>query len=226
MRILAISDTELPGLYEYYNPQRTKGVDLIISCGDLHAKYLEFLLTVVNKPLLYVRGNHDTAYKDRPPEGCTCIDDRLILFNGLRILGLGGSMKYNSSPFMYTESEMKRRIRKMKWRLRQFGGVDIVVTHAPVYGYGDLDDLPHMGFECFNDLLTEYRPKYLLHGHVHKEYGNFQAERTHECGTEIINCYGMHILDIPAEQMPVLDEKNRKGIRRTQMFDRIFRREE
>ena len=46
MKILAVADTELPYLYEYYNPQRTKGVDLIIGCGDLKAKYLSFLVTM------------------------------------------------------------------------------------------------------------------------------------------------------------------------------------
>ena len=30
---------------------------------------------------------------------------------------------------------------------------DILLTHAPCRGYGDMEDLPHRGFECFNDLL-------------------------------------------------------------------------
>lgn len=219
MRILVVSDTELPGLYEYYNPQRTKGVDLIISCGDLHAKYLEFLTTVVNKPLLYVRGNHDTAYKDNPPEGCTCLEDTVIEYMGLRILGLGGSMKYNKSPFMYTERQMERRIRKLGARLRRFEGVDLVITHAPVYGYGDMDDLPHTGFDCFNDLLDKYHPMYLLHGHVHQEYGNFERKHIHKSGTEIINCYGSYLLDIPEEKMPKFSEKAQRWMKIARYFD-------
>ena len=220
MRILVVSDRELPGLYEYYNPQRTQGVDFIISCGDLKAKYLEFLTTVVNKPLLYVRGNHDTAYMDNPPEGCICIEDTVILFEGLRIMGLGGSMKYNNSPFMYTERQMERRIRKMRFRMKAFGGVDIVVAHAPAYGYGDMDDLPHTGFECFNDLLEEYHPMYLLHGHVHQEYGNFERKHIHKSGTEIINCYGSYLLDIPDENRIQFDEKTERRMRLFRYFDR------
>ena len=199
MKIMAVADTELPYLYEYYNPQRTKGVDVIIACGDLKAKYLEFLTTVVNKPLFYVRGNHDTDFKEKPPEGCTCIDGRMYEFNGLRLLGLGGSMRYNTSPFMYTETQMERRIRRLRMKMRIYEGFDVFVAHSPAAGYGDLEDLPHRGFECFNKLLETYKPAYMLHGHVHREYGDFQAVREHHSGTKIINCYGYQIIDIPDE---------------------------
>lgn len=213
MKILVVADEELPYLYEYYNPQRTKGVDLIISCGDLKAKYLEFLTTVVNKPLYYVRGNHDTQYQEHPPEGCMCLEDRIVDFRGLRMMGLGGSMRYNNSPFMYTEEAMRRRIRKMKLPMRLYGGVDILVTHSPARGYGDMDDLPHIGFECFNDLLNETHPRYLLHGHVHKEYGDFVRQRTHESGTELINCYGYYILDYPDELLTQRSQEQKWKIR-------------
>ena len=180
MRILAVADTELPYLYEYYNPQRTKGVDLIVSCGDLKAKYLEFLTTVVNQPLIYVRGNHDSHYQTEPPEGCICIEDKVFVYKGFRFFGLGGSRRYNNSPYMYTEREMERRIRRARRRLEVYEGIDILVTHAPASGYGDLEDLPHRGFECFNTFLDCYKPVYMLHGHVHKEYGSdFVVRRTH-----------------------------------------------
>ena len=56
-------------------------------------------------------------------------------------------------------------------------GFDILVTHSPARGYGDLDDLPHMGFACFNSLLEKWKPKYMFYGHVHANYqsGKFQT---------------------------------------------------
>lgn len=215
MKIMAVADTELPYLYEYYNPQRTKGVDVIIACGDLKAKYLEFLTTVVNKPLFYVRGNHDTDFKEKPPEGCTCIDGRMYEFNGLRLLGLGGSMRYNTSPFMYTETQMERRIRRLRMKMRIYEGFDVLVAHSPAAGYGDLEDLPHRGFECFNKLLETYKPAYMLHGHVHREYGDFQAVREHHSGTKIINCYGYQIIDIPDE---IITERSKWAKRLIRMY--------
>lgn len=203
MKILVLADEENKGLYDFYDPERTKGVDLIISCGDLHRRYLEYLETMTNVPLLYVAGNHDKSYVTEPPQGCTCIDDRIYDFKGLRILGLGGSMRYKDGPYMYTEDEMRHRISKMRPAITLRNGFDILVTHAPAKGYGDMDDLPHQGFECFNTLLNQYHPKYMLHGHVHKTYGaDFKRERIHPSGCHILNCYDTYYLEISDEDHP------------------------
>ena len=102
MKILLVSDEEDRFLWDYYTPGRLKGIDLILSAGDLKAEYLSFLVTMANRPLLYVHGNHDGGYAQRPPEGCQCIDGKLVTVGGLRILGLGGSALYNGGPHQYT----------------------------------------------------------------------------------------------------------------------------
>ena len=51
MKILLISDEESPSLWDYYQPEKLSCVDLILSCGDLKREYLEFLVTMTNKPL-------------------------------------------------------------------------------------------------------------------------------------------------------------------------------
>ena len=197
MKILAVSDEASPGLWDYYTPEKTKGVELIISCGDLKKEYLEFLTTVVNVPLLYVHGNHDEPFVKNLPEGCIDIDGQVFEYRGLRIAGLGGSRRYREGSCMYTEEQMSRRIRKLRRKIRKAGGVDLLVTHAPARGMGDLEDLPHRGFSCFHGFLEEYRPSFMLHGHVHKSYDYaFKRERIHESGTRIINCSGSYQLDI------------------------------
>ena len=65
MNILIVSDEESPALWDYYTPGKLAGFDLILSCGDLNAKYLEFLVTMARCPLLYVPGNHDMRYSLR-----------------------------------------------------------------------------------------------------------------------------------------------------------------
>jgi len=204
LNILCLADEENKGLYEYYRKENLHDADLIISCGDLNARYLEYIVTVSNKTLLYVRGNHDGNYDIDPPLGCYDIDDRIYDFNGLRILGLGGSMRYHDGKDMYTEAEMKKRIRKINSAISLRNGVDIIVAHAPVKGYGDMEDLPHQGFECFNELLNRWKPKYFLHGHVHKNYRtkDFKREFTHPSGTKIINCYDRYDLVIKDDEHP------------------------
>ena len=51
MKILAISDEECPALWDYYIPGRLDEYDLIISCGDLKASYLSFLVTMGKAPV-------------------------------------------------------------------------------------------------------------------------------------------------------------------------------
>ena len=173
------------------------GIDLIISCGDLKANYLSFLVTMGRARVLYVHGNHDRTYEMRPPEGCDCIEDKLVTVNGLRILGLGGSIQYSGGPHQYTERQMARRIRKLRFQLWRAGGVDLVVTHSPAQGYGDGEDYAHRGFECLLSLLDRYKPMYMVHGHVHMSYGA-DLPRVHQRGeTTIINAYERYILDIP-----------------------------
>ena len=205
MKILCVSDEECPALWDYYVPGRLKDYDLIISSGDLNASYLSFLVTMAKCPVLYIHGNHDTGYDRRPPEGCDCIDDRIITFNGVRILGLGGCPWYHPGKYQYTEQEMRRRIRKLRFRLWLTGGVDIVVTHAPPRGIGDLDDLPHRGFEEFLKLMDRYKPKYLLHGHVHLSYGTDKTRVRNYNETQVINVCERYVLDVEEKECPLKD---------------------
>ena len=123
MKLLLLSDKESEYLWDYYKPGRLKDIDLILSCGDLNSKYLTFLVTMTGKPLFYVHGNHDKTYEQHPPEGCECIEDRLINFRGLRILGLGGSIQYSGGPHQYTDSQMARRIRRLRYRIWKSGEI-------------------------------------------------------------------------------------------------------
>ena len=196
MKVLLISDLESEYLWDYYQPGHLAGVDLILSCGDLHSQYLSFLVTMGGVPLLYVHGNHDQTYDLRPPEGCECIEDRLITVKGLRVLGLGGSIWYSGGPHQYTEAQMARRVRRLRRQLRRAGGVDIVVTHAPARGYGEAPDQAHHGFSCFLDLMDKYQPMFFVHGHVHTNYGA-RIPRTIQRGeTTIVNAYERYLIEI------------------------------
>lgn len=203
MRILGIADIEEDVLWNY--PERYRDLDCIISCGDLLPEYLEYLVTMTNLPLFYVRGNHDGIYDDHPPGGCICLDGRVIDFKGIRIMGLGGSMRYRHGKDQYTEKEMCRRIMRVRGSFGLIRGIDLLVTHAPAAGYGDLTDLPHRGFDCFDRLLQRENPVCMLHGHVHMNYGILQREQLHPAGTIIINVSGHRIVELP------VSFRNREG---------------
>ena len=175
MRILAVADTVSKYLYDYYTP------------GNLSRDYLEFLVDASQCPVLYVRGNHDDSLEDDPPGGCICIEDTLYNYRGIRIVGLGGSNRYREGGNMYTEKQMERRIKKLRMKIWKNGGFDILLTHSPARHLNDFDSISHRGFECFNELLEKYRPKYFVHGHIHKNYGRNIPQLTEHHGTTVIN---------------------------------------
>lgn len=189
MKILAVSDVEDKYIWDYFDKERFKDVDLIISCGDLKASYLEFLVTMIPAPLVYVHGNHDSRYDENPPGGCMNIEDKVYIHsNGVRIFGLGGSIKYNpDKPHQYSEREMNRRTIKARRSIKKAKGFDIFVAHSPAFGLGDGQDRAHVGFKCFLDLMDEHKPKYFLHGHQHSSYNRKNSRKQTYKDTQIIN---------------------------------------
>ncbi len=172
MKLLAISDQRLPEmLRQDYLRQNYGDARFIISCGDMEASYLEFVSTVLNLPLFYVRGNHDEHYAPGRPGGQN-LHMQFQQYQGLRLLGLEGSMYYNGRNVQYTEEHMALNILQLLPRLliskRVNGGfgLDYLVTHAPARGIHDRQDVTHRGFRSFLWLLRLVSPKYMIHGHI------------------------------------------------------------
>ncbi len=198
MKILVLADCESKSLYEYFKPEKLEGVELILACGDLKPSYLDFFASMCRAPVMFVMGNHDKPYDAEAYGGCVCIEDQIQVFRGIRILGLGGSMRYHPEAVnQYTEKEMRLRIRRLRWKLKWNKGFDILVSHAPAAGVNDLEDLPHRGFACFGELIEQYRPKLFVHGHVHANYGT-GFKRVDQMGeTMVVNAYDNYIIEFP-----------------------------
>ena len=124
--------------------------------------------------------------------------DKIYVYKGVRIMGLGGSIRYKKGKNQYTQKEMNHRINKMWLSIKKNRGFDILLTHSPAAGIGDGPDEPHKGFEGFNYLLEKYKPKYFIHGHIHKTYQmKFKQEYEYNENTKIINGYERYILEYP-----------------------------
>ncbi len=195
MRILAVADVPADRFYEYYTEGKLDEFDLILSCGDLRPEYLEFLVTMAHCPLIYVHGNHDDSY-GRGPQGCECADDHIIEYKGIRILGLGGSFKYRDGEYMYTEKQMKSRVRRLWLTIKKHHGFDILLTHAPARGLNDFETVPHRGFGCFNTLMEKYNPQFFIHGHIHRNYDYRIPQICTKGSTTVINAYEYCVFDI------------------------------
>lgn len=196
MKILFLADEESKAYWDYFKKETFEDIDLIVSCGDLKASYLSFLVTMTAVPVLYICGNHDDKYEKEPPEGCICIEDQIFEYEGIRFLGLGGSYRYKPGKNQYTDKEMKKRIKKLGFQLFRKKGFDVLVAHAPAYGFNDGEDLCHRGFEPFWGLIKKYKPKYFVHGHVHMNYGRQFPREDYIEETKVINAYNHYIVEI------------------------------
>ena len=194
---------------------RACSVDLVIGAGDLPYAYLEFLANTLDRPCVFVPGNHDpdlsgfTRYgglsmKDGfpaawpGPMGGINADAGVVDIAGLRVAGLGGSLRYNDGPNQWTQAQQARRARKVvrlaeRRRRRDGRGVDVLLTHAPPSGLGDRDDPPHRGFECLHRTIDRLRPPWLLHGHIHP-HGERVPDRV-AGATRLRNVVGHQIME-------------------------------
>jgi Icc-related predicted phosphoesterase len=200
VKILCVSDTVMPQMESAVNLRRHySDVELIVSCGDMPSVYLEFITSVLNVPLFYVRGNHDDHYAERPPGGEN-LHQRLVKYEGLSFYGLEGSMRYNDAPIQYTETDMMGMVVGVGIRLgyrrwRHGHGVDVLVTHSPARGIHDAEDLPHTGFQSLLKFMEWYRPRYMLHGHVHT-WDRRTTVKSQYLDTCIMNINPVTVIDI------------------------------
>ena len=197
LRALVVSDHESEYIWDFFDASVFKGVDVIVSCGDLKAEYLSFLVTMIPAPLLYVRGNHDGRYEQNPPEGCIDLEEKPAVVKGVRFVGFGGCKCAKPEPNHYSEREMARRVKRTERLLTlQRKGFDVLVTHAPAAGLGDGDDSFHEGFASYRALIDRFQPRYHLHGHQHLSY-SIGSKRVIEYNqTTIINGFNYYLMDM------------------------------
>ena len=216
-RVLTVSDEVVDSLWTEWIHKRAGDVDLVLAAGDLPFDYLEYLSNVLNRPCVFVPGNHDmdlTGYSDSRgismrdglpaeypgPQGWVNADVRVVDVAGVRIAGLGGSIRYNDGPNQWTERQQARRAAKVarsaaRRRRRDGRRVDVLLTHSPPKDLGDREDPPHRGFACLRTAIEKMNPTLMVHGHIHP-HGQPVPDR--ELGdTRIVNTVGHRILELP-----------------------------
>ncbi len=200
MKILSISDKIVSFIYSPQVKLKYGHVDFVIACGDLPYYYQEYIVSTLDVPLFYVRGNHDPVkeYSETGaytgPQGGTDLHRSVIHFKGVLFAGVEGCIRYNQrAVFMYSQRQMWQHVfglipRLWLNRLRYGRYLDVFVTHAPPKGIHDKSDLPHQGVNAFRWFIRVFKPKYHFHGHTHI-YRPDEPRQTHFHETQVINAY-------------------------------------
>lgn len=206
MKILAVSDQVEERLYSPAVKNLCRDVELLIGCGDLPYEYLEYLINVLDIPLVYVPGNHDPVHDDKDPrsraEGGLNIDLKTTFFKGFLLAGVGGSIRYRMDGVnQYGQQEMKFRIQKLAFsllwnRVRYRRALDVLITHSPPAGIHDDSDPAHQGLQAINALMKQFKPRYVLHGHTYFYQRNLVTPHTQINGTTVINIFPYHLIDL------------------------------
>jgi Icc-related predicted phosphoesterase len=215
VRSLAVSDQIDPRLHSATLRERMPDVRIVFGCGDIPARYLEFLADALNQPVYFVLGNHLEELtrkgedgKRYQPMGAVDLGGRVVRDKGtgLILAGLPGSIKYcDCGQEQYTESQMLWKVirlaPRMLWNKIRYGrSVDILISHAPPRDINDRDDPPHRGFRAIRRFLRWYKPAYHLHGHIHL-YDRNEPNTAQFEQTTVINVYPYQVLDLDPERV-------------------------
>jgi len=212
MEILTVSDRECLRVYSPKIKERFHNVDLAIGCGDLSYFYLEYIISSLDVPLYFVRGNHAKAVEysccgsRQAPWGAVNLHKKVVREKktGLILAGIQGSLRYNNGDYQYTPSQMWAMVLQLVpsliWNKIRYGRyLDILVTHAPPWGIHDQEDPAHRGVKAFNWLIKTFQPAYHLHGHIHV-YSPTTVTETKLGKTLVMNSYGYRKLDFREQE--------------------------
>jgi hypothetical protein len=176
MKILHYSDKRVEELPELYSQG-----DVLFSTGDLH--YDDFF-NLKGKPMFGVYGNHCSGTY-LPEVGITNVHLQVVEWNGLKIGGFQGSIRYKDGggpQFTHEESI---------GLLENFPPVDIFLSHSPAFGLLDEPGDPvHEGLKGIRNYLDRVHPKYHFCGHIPPN-----AEQEYE-GTKIWRTHGTRFIEI------------------------------
>ncbi len=219
-KILCVSDHIDPLVYSDSIKERFSDIDIVLGAGDLDLTYYGYIVSMLNKPLAFVFGNHNLKrishyrreYRTdlfqtegdgeflQKSYGSTYVGGKAIKFHGLLIAGLGGSIDYNRGRNQFTEGQMFFRILRMVPKLLFFRifykrWIDILLTHAPPRDIHDREDRCHRGFKTFRWFMKFFKPKYLVHGHVHL-YDLNDIRTSKYMQTVVVNAYEHTVIEI------------------------------
>jgi len=211
MKILAVSDRVNDRFLAHGGLDDVRDVDLILSCGDLPYDYLEYLVTLIGVPLLFVLGNHDGPMLRQSgaiavePEGGKNLDGavhavRLRSGRTALVAGLAGTHRCGGEDRSATEWDLALRVTRLLprlfWhRVRHGRALDILLSHAPPAGVHEGRDPCHRGFRTLRWLIRRFRPMVALHGHIHPSYG--VDTRPARIGpSRILNVYGSIVMEV------------------------------
>lgn len=179
LNLILISDIHSPDhfLLDEVNPQE---FDLILTLGDIDEPTVDYILNQGRFVHVYgVYGNHDP----KMIPGLDSLDGKILFINGYKIGGISGVNEHYSCDHSYSERAIAKKLKRL-------GPVDILVAHAPPYATSRNEGRKHQGFKALDEYILRYKPKYVFHGHLHRQQKNLVGQ------TEVIGVFEKKFMQI------------------------------
>ncbi len=176
MKIVAISDTHSL----HWSLNIPEG-DVLVHAGDLTnrgileevSEFNTFLGTLPHPHKIVIAGNHDFCFEDYRMDceealtNCIYLQDQEVTIDGVRFYGSPWQPWFYDWAF---NLERGPEIRA-KWDLIP-EGIDVLITHGPPYGIGDLTARgDKAGCQDLLEVAEKLKPDLHIFGHIHEGFG-------------------------------------------------------
>jgi len=156
--------------------------DILLHAGDISGRgewetiedFNQWLGELPHRHKVVIAGNHDFCFEKEPEKArgmltnCIYLQDEEVEIEGLRIYGSPWQPWFYDWAFNLQRGPEIRA----KWELIP-NGIDILVTHGPPKGHGDLTYVgkEQVGCEDLLKVIERIAPSYHVFGHIHEGYG-------------------------------------------------------
>ncbi len=173
MKILAFTDVHNDKKCLMSIFKKSQDCDILVCAGDISIfenglKESLKLLSKAGKPILIIHGNHENEgdIKKLKSDLIAPLHNNIFKFQDYLFFGWG------DGGFSRVDKELENKIKKIKTILSKNL---VLVTHAPPYNT-KLDFIPgigHRGCISINRIIKNTKPKLLICGHLHENFGVF-----------------------------------------------------
>ena len=174
MKIVAASDLHLDSTCRAAFLRQAETADLAILAGDLAQRrqgltdFVEPFEAIAGK-LVMVAGNNESLDELRAATSATVLHGETANRDGVAVAGIGGAIPPIHVPTFQSYNIEEDAAEAL---LDQIHEADILISHSPPHGIGDVfDGHISMGSAAVRRAAERLRPKLLLCGHVHDCWG-------------------------------------------------------
>lgn len=175
----------------------------------LDGPFRTWLLGLPAKQIVGIAGNHDFVFEqmatavDELHLPWTYLQDQSVMLNidgeVIEIYGIPWVPNLPSWAFHAKKEDLKERYDAVPRT------TDIVLSHGPPYGYGDLHAYTGKPLGCRSalDMMARVKPQAFICGHIHEAYGVYQFE--HHKSDKVTDIYNVSFVDVQYNPRPFTD---------------------